>query len=309
MLKKRILSVCLILAMLLICVPFAFAQTAGPIADYGCIALPRRPGDLDRMVFFTLAQGYTALTETFRVVIRYEDYDVPVTEDQMREYTADASQVETVQIPYYENGTHQTRLQCFVPFERLSGIVSVEIPAGSFAYVDGSASPAASFNRPQLLFHSTPFNCRSKVMQDTISLNGGLDVGVGDQIVLSCELPVPVSVWLDGEKKADLDAHTPAGTSFTMDTEGTHTVQLRVMGAEFSSQTFRVVPQMQVYKDQLGAVTEDVGLLFLAPLAAPVAFVIMPPAGIAAALAPLFAGGGIIEVFAAVFRVFNLLKR
>lgn len=307
--KKRVLSLCLALALLLSCVPFAFAQTAGPIVDYGCIALPRRPGDLDRMIYFTLAQGYTALTETFRIVIRYEDYDIPVTEDQMREYTADASQVETVQIPYYENGTHQTRLQCFVPFERLSGVVSVEIPAGSFAYVDGSASPAASFGAPSLLFYTAPFNYYSKVMQETMSLDCGLDVGVGDRIMLHCELPVPVSIWLDGEKKADLDAHTPAGTSFTMETEGTHTVELRVMDAEFSSQTFRVAPQMQVYRDQLGAVAGEVGLLFLAPLAAPIAFVIMPPAGIAAALAPLFAGGGIIEVFAAVFRVFNLLKR
>ena len=305
--KNRLLSLMLALALCVTAVPFALAGGTGPVIDYGNAAVGPDLNHLTRFLYLTWAEGYTGPTAQCEMTLVYEDYDEPDGNERLKRYRLPDSALQTDLVPYYENGKAETRLQCYLLFDSPGNVQSVEVAAGSFAHRDGFESPAVTLGNPNLHSPDAPFTRFSKVMQAQEPLNSSIGVGVGDEIVLNDVLPLPVTIKLDGETAAQLPANYPAGTSFTA-AEGTHTLELYALGQRWTTQSYTGVPQTQVYKNQLKDIAGEAGLLLLGPLAAPLAMIIAPPAGIAAALSPVFAIQAIPAVLKAVFRVFNLLK-
>ena len=300
--KNRILALALSLVLLLSAVPFVAAAADGVVADCFKLSLDNRS-----YVVLTLAARYLAPTDDCTITLRYlESSEEP---QNTVEVVADAAVLDVRQIAFEENGAAGTRLQCYVPVDRPNLIRAVEIEAGSFVCADLTVNPQTTLGEPPLLQTSDVVKRFSRVMQADAWLSDPIGVGEGDRIYLSRSLPVPVCVLLDGQQVASLAANAAAGTGFTVKGRGSHTLELRVMDRVLSQQTFTVVSQSQVYRNQLHLAWEDVAGMMLLPLAAPIATIIAPPAGIAAVLAPLLAGDSFGEFFRALFRVFNLMKK
>lgn len=313
--KKRLLSLLLILGLLLTTLPLAVAQKsdAQTIVSFGrlCLETPVvEPLDAaqERVVWFILAEDYTDAAESCHLLVDYitgrNDDDSPMVQTQ----SLTRCDLHLRKITCRENGRQSTRLMCWFPENRCCAPDRVEIAAGSFVRADGGVCPALSFDDFPFLFFDRPFSRRSRVLEETDRLSASTAVGEHDPILFDTQLPVPVSFWYDGVKVADRDAMETGESRLDAGAAGTHTLEIRFEDYPLLRQTVAVTAQKQVYSRTMRELWDEAKYLPLLPLVSPLAFIIAPPAGIAAALSPLVAGEAFGTMLRYFFRIFNLLK-
>lgn len=313
--KNRVLSILLVCVLLLGAAVPAFAQNSAPetVVGFGRFYLyapVQAPMDAkdDRVVYFILDEAYTEPAESCHLLV---DYVTGYNEDgspMVQTQSLTLADLHVRAVPYEENGKQSTRLLCWFPESRDCAPDRVEIAAGSFLRADGGICPAVTLDDFPFVYLDNPFSRESKVLEETDTLTSYTPVGAQDALVLNAVIPVPVSICYDGQTLGERAAMQPGELRFLAGDAGTHTVEVRFEDYPLYQLTFDVKTQKQVYSSTMRNLWDEIKYYPLLPLAAPLAMVIAPPAGIAAALSPLLAGELISSFLRYAFRIFNLLK-
>ena len=291
--KKRILSMLLVLTMLVCAVPFAAAESESWNLVW------QTDGD-----------------ELYFCVVAPVQYVKAVPDAKVELTLSDDGETQSLLLPvqgeterYYDNGSVRSQLMLWgrTPLTQELQTMHREwsIPAGIALRADGTGNAAVSQPNETSYLYNAWLNGFSNLALETYYPSDSRTATVGDTMSLGWQGVIPAEVFVDGDKAADLYAGTQQTYSWTIKTTGAHSVTVVHNGKTLYEQQFQAISSRQEYQDNLSQATKTLPYTLALPfgmIGVPVLNGLMP------LLWPVSIAYGFIEFVKSLF-AFTRIKR
>ena len=291
--KKRILSMLLVLALLVCAVPFAAAES-------------------ESWDLFWQEDG----EQLYFCVVAPAQYVKAVPDAKVELILSDGEETQSLLLPvqgeterYYDNGSvrSQLLLRGQTPYTQQLQDMHREwsVPAGIALRADGTGNAAVAQPNETVFFYNVWMDGFSNLVLENYYPSDSRTATVGDTMRVCWSGVIPAEVYVDGAKAADLYAGTQQTYSWTIKTTGAHSVTVVHNGETLYERQFQAISSRQEYQDNLSQATQALPYTMMLPfgmIGVPVLNGLMP------LLWPVAVAYGFIEFVKSLF-AFTRIKR
>lgn len=312
--KKRLLSILLAVLLIVSAVSLAYAEALPEdVTAYGAFYTKTPDADgnqqINRYLYLTLNERYTAVTGTLSATVTEVSYETYETTD----VAIDRSDISAERNEVVIDGTQQTRLQLIIKYDNPAQVRTLRIAANSLTDAAGKHNREIVLEgEPYFYYYSVGGTGHSQILggeYEIFSMLAGTLAGDGDTIDLVTSMaPTPFTILLDGELLCEVPANCEKTVSFTASGAGGHELTLMRGDEVCESYPFEVLSQRDVYRGALqSAWSEAATSPFL--LLAAVLLWWVPYLGPAAVLgSPIYAALSAGNILSLLFRGIQLIK-
>ena len=251
MLKTRILSVCLILAMLLSCVPFAAAQSESGW-ELSCYQTEN-----GTTLLLLPPEDYVRFTQSPRLLLQYWG-DQAV---QELELSGDAVETLTIDAADTVGGAARPLLRVRVPAEAEMMFFRGCIIPENTAFDQNGNGNAAQTLTGLYDWNSTELTRYDNLTKEEDFLWHSGTVAVGDRLTYRNGTSLPVTICLAGEKVAFLPAGATEAVSIPIEKTGDYELELYCLGEPVSTVSLCVISSQEEYHENLSNALDTLAIV------------------------------------------------